>query len=47
MLRHGSLRDDRRRRSLLEDAAALTDTGTPARLCRTKSAEAYTDLGRR
>ncbi len=46
MLRHGSLRDDRRRRSLLEDAAALTESGSPAKSRRTKSAEAYTDLAR-
>ncbi|MEX2140029.1 MAG: hypothetical protein WD894_12260 [Pirellulales bacterium] len=47
MLRHTSLRDDRRRRSLLEDATAAQEPGTAAKSRRTsKAAEAYTELAR-
>jgi hypothetical protein len=47
MLRHGSLRDDRRRRSLLEDTTAAQEPGTAAKSRRTsKAAEAYTELAR-
>jgi hypothetical protein len=46
MLRQGSLRDERRRRSLLEEAVAADD-GTTARPRRTsKASETYTELAR-
>jgi hypothetical protein len=46
MLRQGSLRDERRRRSLLEEAVA-TDDGATARPRRTsKASETYTELAR-
>jgi hypothetical protein len=48
MFRHGSLRDDRRRRSLVEDSSTDLDSSPPAktRSRSTKSAETYTDLAR-
>ena len=47
MLRQGSLRDERRRRSLLEDASAAADDGARAKPRRTsKASEAYTELAR-
>jgi hypothetical protein len=47
MLRQGSLRDERRRRSLLEDAAVAADDGPTARPRRTsKTNETYTELAR-
>jgi hypothetical protein len=47
MLRQGSLRDERRRRSLLEDAAVAADDGPTAKPRRTsKTSETYTELAR-
>ena len=47
MLRHTSLRDDRRRRSLLEDATATQEpTGSAKSRRSAKSVEAYTELAR-
>ncbi len=47
MLRHTSLRDDRRRRSLLEDATASQEAGGSAKSRRmAKTAETYTELAR-
>src|SRR6186713_2393777 len=47
MLRQGSLRDERRRRSLLEDAAAAAEDGTSAKPRRApKASETYTELAR-
>jgi hypothetical protein len=48
MFRQGSLRDERRRRSLVEDSAAELDASAPAkaRSRSSKSAETYTELAR-
>src|SRR5262245_51498350 len=48
MFRHGSLRDDRRRRSLVEESMAASDpTGTAKLRGRSsKSSETYTELAR-
>jgi hypothetical protein len=47
MLRHTSLRDDRRRRSLLEDASASQEASGTAKSRRAaKTAETYTELAR-
>ena len=48
MFRHGSQRDERRRRSLVEDSSADLDSSAPAktRSRSTKSAETYTEFAR-
>ena len=47
MLRQGSLRDERRRRSLLEDAAVAAEDSVIAKPRRTaRASETYTELAR-
>ena len=46
MLRQGSLRDERRRRSLLEDAVSADDGATTKPRRTSKTSETYTELAR-